>query len=1328
MKLSDFSPDEIEVVTPAKQKKAPLRLSDLNPEEIEVVEQTEEPGYFSELGKATYEKVIDPVFTVLDTPASVVRSGVDKYQTTGSPTQGVLESAKFAGNLLLGRKTAKDAPTVSKIYDQSTLKRGLSHPDVADKIGGLLLAGRYDPMDRKTSFFSGQKPEPIVLEPDPGVRQRAGLIGGQVAGEMATSVVTDPLSLPLGWAMSNRKVIADKTQDLISNATQKIKSGYQSKLAQAKGALDDAPPPPPSPPAGAPVKKVEAPVEAQSMPQAPEKTLYPESLDDMRTAVTQAETAGELTELPTKLELEKIEKRLNLKRPVTNAQKRAASSYNARDEYKAFRESGTRDAETVIKYEQLQRNEGNKLLNDAVNNIHPGKTAEANPLKAGQRLVETAFDRYEETKSKLGKWFNRYDKIKIEPTEHVPFLTDHIARVAPEIAPFIEVSDAGAVLRPYSRTMGISKEEYNVLGSVIKELESPNGLTIKDIRNIRGSLLNEFPDAVTRPPIVEKLRRAMLDHIEGLVVSRAPKNIKNVRKTFQEYAQNENNLSNLESILGGRFSKFKNDKKSINSEQALRRIFSSERNITNARAALGEEAFAEAFSNYLASEIASLSKDGFVSSARLHSWLKKNKPLLELTGKVDDLEQIEAVTNFLRIIPDSPTINPSGTAKTASLLGRIQDRAMQSGNPVGVAFSPITGAFDRGKDALRARSARKRFNKLMSPEEEAKKGLIGKAVEGTKGLIDSAVSGAKDAGLVAGQITKDVGRSAKQAAKKVSATAKKDLKNLEKGSDDLIKAIKDKLDDDRGSFSTKELKGLLKPGQENVYDLKKAREVVGEPKGLLPGEGNAPVAKYTKPLTAEESRDLDIWIKSAKAELDSGMNLTNTDKRYLNELRGGADKYRQKVIDQLLEKDASFNANTVTKTADGLDASRAKSVELAKRFTPGMKITDESGAVYEVIDNSNKGGLIMLRTPSGGVTHEYADDLLEFLDKEARKPEGGLVTNLNIEKKRGPRKELPESGELINTVREDTGENFVGGLRVGGISKAKAGPLKGQEFVPTGKTRPGTEASGWNKQYEVKTKDGKSHWFNNSEVYWMQRPDSDSTSVFASPGALAEKEKRLARIREDMKAHKEWSNQQKAADEERIKKGLIGVDFGGRNRRPPKPKIKAPSDAIELASPQKGEVWSGPSGKKYTVLATEKEGGKTYVKVEHVDTSGGRYDGQKITTWEEADDPKIFYGLEKRGESGPPGKKELIDSLMSGEKKVPGIKSVKPKGGKGKKIKIDGETATIQYVDDMGNAKYRFKDGRSGWASKSRVEDLVNQKPKTTKTKKGGKGKPKKKD
>lgn len=407
-----------------------------------------------------------------------------------------------------------------------------------------------------------------------------------------------------------------------------------------------------------------------------------------------------------------------------------------------------------------------------------------------------------------------------------------------------------------------------------------------------------------------------------------------------------------------------------------------------------------------------------------------------------------------------------------------------------------------------------------------------------------------DAGLTVPRTAKSIGGSGgllERGADKIAPV----VSALEKRMQGAGRATKEFIKDEEGAFKPEELLKILKPGEKNVFDIQTARGMAGEPKGLLPGEGGAPVAKYRPPLSKEERIDLLNWIDSAYNSLRRGEKFKPVDEQYLREVFPVAPDYQKKYVKDLLEQ--------IEKQKTGLNSGE----EVIKGIT-GVK---EPAGPHNV-----KQGDVLYRAsnPDGGELRvlEYdptTDNYLvsDFFGKSWRKSDElvaskdagkGLLTNLEVTKNTG--KELPEAGDIRDLVRENTGDLWVGGLRKGGIFKAKAGPLKGQEFTVTGRTKDASEATGWNTAHEVKTKDGKSHWFNSSEIYWMEKPDTDSFSVFASAEALADEEKRLARIREEMNIHKEREKAAKAAEAERIKKGLIGVDFGGRGGKMPKPRGK----------------------------------------------------------------------------------------------------------------------------------------------------------------------------
>lgn len=307
---------------------------------------------------------------------------------------------------------------------------------------------------------------------------------------------------------------------------------------------------------------------------------------------------------------------------------------------------------------------------------------------------------------------------------------------------------------------------------------------------------------------------------------------------------------------------------------------------------------------------------------------------------------------------------------------------------------------------------------------------------------------------------------------------------------DMAQGSKKVLGSEVGAIDPKDLLKLLKPGSENVYDLEKARSI---------SKGGPDLSKV----------DLDKMRAADEVEI---INTTKSKDEILEDLAKGFMDDLKAAGPQPTDEELTLLDKLYEKVSSGVPLSPKEE----------MLIT-ETAAKY------------------GKNNYNDFDGLLEK-HWELQQERGGEVTSLNVEK--GPAKELPEAGELKDLVRANTGDEWVGGLRKGGIFKAEAGPLKGQEFTPTGKSRPGSEASGWDTQHEVKTRDGKSHWFNSSEIYWMRENDPHATpgNPFATAEALAEREKRLARIREEMAGHAARSKAEKAAEAERVKKTVVSLD------------------------------------------------------------------------------------------------------------------------------------------------------------------------------------------
>lgn len=1149
------------------------------------------------VAKPIGDYVVKPVFGALDYVDAPVRQATKVYQDQPeslqfSPKgliQPVMSGAKFAFDELRGRKTPADAPSFDELYKRTDIGRTLNNPAIAGPTGKFLLNAPGpdipEEYDINAKELMGRDYDATSLEVG---RKANELVGG---GLLQAAMPSNLLLSAAPKALEKAKLARDafKAAGREALAAEKAEQAVAPQIRRA-GIVDDVPPGPPKP---------EAPI--TNTP--PAQLEVPESAEALAKYIEQARGAGYNTDLPQGAALERASQMLpDLKHPIIPAQRNATKDILSRDKYRALKDSGTDTAKQLAEYEQLQRAEAINKIDETINQASPTGTANPDRIAQAETLQKQFVESYEARKKELGQAFNEYDNVKVDPIEHVPQLTEKIAQEIPGFEKFIEsVSDEGVKLRPYSKKMGVSRREYDAIAEVVSELGS-GPVTVKELRNIRGALLRDFPNPLDRPPVVNQLRKAMLNHLQDIVARRNPARRNEIFKTFQDYAINEKNLDELEKVFGGSFSEIAaGTSKGVTSERVLDRIFANSTNAAVAKNAMGEAAFNEAFASYLAQKkLAFTNQEGAFSSRRFGNWLNTKRDVFQQAGvNPNTLERLDALTTVLRLTADAPPINPSGTAKTTGLLKTIWNNVeAPSPTPSGILGSAKKAIVGTVGDVKRQRGAARTFDELSGVE--------------TKGLLEKA--GEK---LVSPE-TRALTRKMKKAAKAKA--------------DELGKTAKDFIDDEEGKFSPEDLLNILKPGQENVFDLKKARGLVGEPKrGLLEPKDN-PVAKYRPPLSREERADLLNWIDSAYDSLRRGEKFKPVDEQYLREVLPVAPDYQKKYVKDLLatiEKQKVGGAEEIARSMGG----RA---EIPGVKTPAGPHNVKQGDTLYRASNPDGGELRVLEYDPTTDNYLVSDGLGKSWRKSdelvASKDAGkGLLTSLDVE--RGPVTERPEAADVKFFESPSVEPNPWNST--GQIFKGKSGPLAGQEFTVLPVTKE-VRRDG-DLLMEVRLKDGSIKQMTKDEIFWSMRPDTDPYGRFASPEALADQQKRLKEIGADMKRR---NSEMKAAEAERMKKGLIGVDFGGRGGKMPK--------AMPSEPPTTEQIWKAfdDAGVKPKPIY-EKNGVKIYTK----DSNSF---GDQIIHYSIGDGPRK---TETFGEGSHMDFDTFAD--IYGPKK-------KPKGGKGK--------------------------------------------------------------
>lgn len=426
--------------------------------------------------------------------------------------------------------------------------------------------------------------------------------------------------------------------------------------------------------------------------------------------------------------------------------------------------------------------------------------------------------------------------------------------------------------------------------------------------------------------------------------------------------------------------------------------------------------------------------------------------------------------------------------------------------------------------------------------DDAKIGLIAGGLAGSLGTNPKLWRAALDAGIgTKAAISSLAGKGGllEKGAEKINPT----MRALEKRLEGAGGKAKEFIKDEEGAFSPDDLFKILKPGEENVFDLKKARGMAGEPKrGLLEPKDN-PVAN----IDDAKRYGWKGWKKGDEVFSPTGRSfkVLDSDGGHLKVEFIDPDTGKRDTT-WLTPKEQHNLSNEHPLHGQGF--TQAEVVEQVDRNKPigSNPLNKENGAT--VYRKSNPDGGDMFVTGYDEVTDNYrvwdgvSERWVKSDDLVGEKPPG-LLTSLDVE--RGPVKELPEAGKvkplLINDrppeLKPGTVVDLPNGKQVVTVGEySHFEPGKGRVYWVEPSANAGFEPGTSGKEYQI------------SEKEMLGEKYADYFS-----GKNAELEEGRRESNEFLRRF----NTEKAAEAERLQKGLIGVDFGGRGGKVPKE--KAPS-------------------------------------------------------------------------------------------------------------------------------------------------------------------------
>lgn len=447
----------------------------------------------------------------------------------------------------------------------------------------------------------------------------------------------------------------------------------------------------------------------------------PQSFEDIRNAVNSSDLKYlPKTELPAKTTLlEAYEANPDLTLKPHALQVQSLENHSVRDVYKTFLEDASEEAKIMQNYEALQKQEAVSKLNKTIQDLAPNKTLAHDPLEAGKNLINDFTEHYNAEKKELAPLFKQFDDTAAASVTDRQGLIGKIEEALPNASQFMKPTAEGIELAKYSPDMPFSKTAYNAIKDVVGVANKKEGLTIGGVRNLRETLRDRV-DFMSAPRIAQEvstLRKSLMDFIQDKVQEITPD--MKVRDAFKRYAINEEKRATMEKIMGGSISDKATFAKTITPEDALNKVFGDSVSVDAAKSILGHK-FNEHLGSYLNTQMAKVSdaaKNGF-SSAKFATFLKGKAP--ELTTALSDnptaFNRMRQLTDIMRILPDSPSVNPSGTAKTMSKYLGLAMKLTHPGEAVGEIVEHFKGSLKEGRN-------KKVIEAILAGQDPSKLGL-----------------------------------------------------------------------------------------------------------------------------------------------------------------------------------------------------------------------------------------------------------------------------------------------------------------------------------------------------------------------------------------------------------------------------------------------------------------------------------------------------------------------------------------------------------------------------------------------------------------------------
>lgn len=402
-------------------------------------------------------------------------------------------------------------------------------------------------------------------------------------------------------------------------------------------------------------------------PTAP--TTEPVSFKDLKTQVGEMRKSGTLKDSPSVGRVEEIVKNNpDLPKPIPGLHKEALADKGAYEKLRNYAEAPTPAGEQIRFYEQGMKQAAQQKLAKLV--MDHGERPPLGKLESGDNLMNIVGTKYSQTKEQLGPLFEEFKDMRLPKVQIVPEIRQNLVDNIPKLNKYLNVDEetGNLALAPFTPKMGITSQAHGDLNKVVGALNSKS-LSFEDLQNIREFLRQSIdPVNPKATQVLADARKSMLDYMDYLVGSRSPS--KDVRGTFKQYAINEKNLDSVERIIGGKIEHM-DQLMNANPERVLDKIYANSNNIKVMKQAIGDPEFKNLTSDYLYNLVERASDKGTVSAAKLSSLIKQRGHVLKEALSPEESRRLTDLVDYMRLMPDTPSPNPSGTARSAEIIGKL---------------------------------------------------------------------------------------------------------------------------------------------------------------------------------------------------------------------------------------------------------------------------------------------------------------------------------------------------------------------------------------------------------------------------------------------------------------------------------------------------------------------------------------------------------------------------------------------------------------------------------------------------------------------------------